>query len=204
MYISLYTDMYPVAWHFHMETHFASLAERQYHNKAQNLITAFDLDELQKLLWIDYYGCYPQLHEKALPKWTNNEPLKVRLSLLISTTSILIILNWERKHCAKSVQIRSFFGSEYRKIWTRKNSVFGHLTQWKARETRNFLCKSSFIWLCVFSSHIKLWYLKVLNARNLSCALTITTHTYLISYLSQLRFFHFPKRYKFTLWCSVQ
>ena len=75
MYISLYTDMYPVAWHFHMETHFASLAERQYHKKAQNLIIAFDLDGLQKLLWVDYYGSYPQLHQKALPNWTNNEPL---------------------------------------------------------------------------------------------------------------------------------
>ena len=36
-------------------------------------------------------------------------------------------------HCVKSVQIRSYFWSvfsfirtEYRKIWTRKNSVFGH------------------------------------------------------------------------------
>ena len=29
-------------------------------------------------------------------------------------------------HCVKSVQIRSFFWSECRKIQTRKNSVFGH------------------------------------------------------------------------------
>ena len=39
------------------------------------------------------------------------------------------------KHCVKSVQIQSFFWSvffcirtEYRKIWTRKNSVFGHFS----------------------------------------------------------------------------
>ena len=31
-------------------------------------------------------------------------------------------------HCAKSVQIRSIFWSEYRKIWTRKDSVFGHFS----------------------------------------------------------------------------
>ena len=29
-------------------------------------------------------------------------------------------------HCVKSVQIRSFFWSEYRKTRTRKYSVFGH------------------------------------------------------------------------------
>ena len=54
-------------------------------------------------------------------------------------------------HCVKSVQIRSFFGPyfpvfglntkiygvnlrnqcEYRKIQTRKNSIFGHFMQWK-------------------------------------------------------------------------
>ena len=39
------------------------------------------------------------------------------------------------KHCVKSVQIQSFFWSvffcirtEYRKIWTRKNSAFGHFS----------------------------------------------------------------------------
>ena len=31
----------------------------------------------------------------------------------------------EQNHCVKSVQMRSFFWSEYRKIRTRKNSVFG-------------------------------------------------------------------------------
>ena len=32
-------------------------------------------------------------------------------------------------HCVKSVQIRSFFWSEYRKIRTRKNSVSGHFSR---------------------------------------------------------------------------
>ena len=39
-------------------------------------------------------------------------------------------------HCVKSVQIRSFYwsmffyiGAEYRKIRTRKNSVFGHFSR---------------------------------------------------------------------------
>ena len=35
----------------------------------------------------------------------------------------------KHKHCVKSVQIRSFFWSEYRKIRTRKNSVFGHFSR---------------------------------------------------------------------------
>ena len=160
---------------------------------------------LSHLIWMgckNYYGLTTMV---LIPNFIRKPYQTGRtMSLLISTTSILIILNWERKHCAKNVQILSFFWSEYRKIWIRKKSVFGHFTQRKARETWNFLCKSSFIWLCVFSSHRKLWYLKVLNARNLPCPLTITTHTYLISYLSQLHFSHFPKRYKFTLWCSVQ
>ena len=32
-------------------------------------------------------------------------------------------------HCVKNIQIRSFFCSKYGKIWTRKNSVFGHFSQ---------------------------------------------------------------------------
>ena len=32
-------------------------------------------------------------------------------------------------HCVKSIQIQSFFWFEYRKIQTRKNSVFGHFSR---------------------------------------------------------------------------
>ena len=35
-------------------------------------------------------------------------------------------LNMRNSHCVKSVQIRSFFWSEYRKIRIRKNFIFGH------------------------------------------------------------------------------
>ena len=38
----------------------------------------------------------------------------------------ILFISW---HCSKSVQIRSFFWSEYRKIRSRKNSVFGHLSR---------------------------------------------------------------------------
>ena len=41
------------------------------------------------------------------------------------------IIRWVN-HCVKSVQIRRFFWSEYRKIRTRKNSIFGYFScsQW--------------------------------------------------------------------------
>ena len=35
---------------------------------------------------------------------------------------------FQKLHCVKSVQIRSFFWSECGKIRTRKNSVFGHIS----------------------------------------------------------------------------
>ena len=37
--------------------------------------------------------------------------------------SYMLYRHWH--HCVKSVQIRSFFWSEYRKIRTKRNSVFG-------------------------------------------------------------------------------
>ena len=39
-------------------------------------------------------------------------------------------------HCVKSVQIRSFFWSEYRKIRSRKNSVFAHFSRSASLEKR--------------------------------------------------------------------
>ena len=46
----------------------------------------------------------------------------------IETVPLLYwVFCWQ--HCLKSFQIRSYFWSEYRKIRTRNNSVFGHFTQ---------------------------------------------------------------------------
>ena len=42
-------------------------------------------------------------------------------------TCIKSINSWN-DHCVKSVQIQSYFWSEYRKFWTRNNSVFGHFS----------------------------------------------------------------------------
>ena len=57
-------------------------------------------------------------------------------------------------HCVKSVQIWSFYGvnlciqSEYRKIWTRENSVFGHFSRSDPEEThfQNFRSCDHLIW----------------------------------------------------------
>ena len=38
----------------------------------------------------------------------------------------LLLQMFNTYHCLKSIQIQSFFWSEYRKIRTRKNLVFGH------------------------------------------------------------------------------
>ena len=58
---------------------------------------------------------------------------------MLPSTGLYSMKNWNIQdipyihHCVKSVQIWSYFWSvfscirtEYRKIWTRKNSVFGH------------------------------------------------------------------------------
>ena len=49
----------------------------------------------------------------------------------IAILSIHTMMNNEiyTMHCLKSVQIRTFFWSEYKKIRTRKNSVFGHVSR---------------------------------------------------------------------------
>ena len=49
----------------------------------------------------------------------------------IAILSIHAMMNNEiyTMHCLKSVQIRTFFWSEYKKIRTRKNSVFGHVSR---------------------------------------------------------------------------
>ena len=60
-----------------------------------------------------------------------NKWVKIQISRLFLT------FNSEGSHCVKNVQIRSFFWylvslriqSECGKIWTRKSSVFGHLSR---------------------------------------------------------------------------
>ena len=49
----------------------------------------------------------------------------INTSLCIMTKNINSI---KPTHCVKSVHIRSFFWSKYRKIRTRKNSVLGHIS----------------------------------------------------------------------------
>ena len=53
-------------------------------------------------------------------------PKRWRTSGVSTVVSNIIQVN---SHCVKSVQIRSFFWSEYRKIRTRKNFVFGHFSR---------------------------------------------------------------------------
>ena len=50
-----------------------------------------------------------------------------------NTIDINLFLHLQ-KHCMKSVQIQSYFWSEYKKIRTRNNSVFGHFS----RSARNY------------------------------------------------------------------
>ena len=57
----------------------------------------------------------------------------------------------KNQHCVKSVQIRSYFcisciWSEYRKIRTRKNSVFGHFSRSENRSFKIELSKEFYAW----------------------------------------------------------
>ena len=68
----------------------------------------------------------------------------------------------ELSHCVKSVQIRSYFWSvffcirtEYRKIRTRKNSVFGHFWRSESNCHSKFLhSKKQYLWECEISHNI--------------------------------------------------
>ena len=62
---------------------------------------------------------FPVLVSDHLAKWQ-----KVLSGENISTYQYECLL--QRFHCVKSVPIRSFVCSEYRKKRTRKNSIFGH------------------------------------------------------------------------------
>ena len=61
-------------------------------------------------------------NDKDLP-WLNDQ---IKSSVLLSTR---IKYLRSASHCVKYVQIRSYFWSEYRKIRTRNNSVFGHFSR---------------------------------------------------------------------------
>ena len=65
---------------------------------------------------------FPVLVSDHLAKWQ-----KVLSGVNISTSQYECLL--QRFHCVKSVQIRSFFWSEYRKKRTRKNFIFGHFSR---------------------------------------------------------------------------
>ena len=74
---------------------------------------------------------------------------KFRNAIFLNLTQILIFQqNVLQEHCVKSVQIESYFWSvfscirsEYRKIRTKNNSVFGHVLR-SDRETPLFLSKA--------------------------------------------------------------
>ena len=85
-------------------------------------------------------ACFKKVEERK------NKPLNQTLSDLAMNTS-------NGNHCVKGVQIRSLFWSEYQKIRTRKNSVFGHFSHCKHQWHRIVLTYSrtifnrTFAWL---------------------------------------------------------
>ena len=60
-------------------------------------------------------------------------------------------------HCVKSVQIRSFLWSEYRKIRTRKNSVLGHFHALKCLGDYRFEPQGMFS-ICLYIRNIHFIY----------------------------------------------
>ena len=74
----------------------------------------------------------------------------------------LIFLESPAENCVKSVQIRSFLWSllsciqsEYRKIWTRKNSVYGHFSHSGVLSTNS--CKSESSTPALLLSAVTMW-----------------------------------------------
>ena len=57
-----------------------------------------------------------------------------------NTIDINLFLHLQ-KHCMKSVQIQSYFWSEYKKIRTRNNSVFGHFSRSESFMFQKFISK---------------------------------------------------------------
>ena len=88
---------------------------------------------LKKRLW---YRCFPVNFAKCLRAPSlQNISKRVLLNIMKLKASLLRLLVvrfqfYDKSHCVKCVQIRSFSGiqSECGKIRTRKNSVFGHFS----------------------------------------------------------------------------
>ena len=51
-----------------------------------------------------------------------------RSVIVFNSASAVDVQQVFERHCVKSVQIRSFFWSVFSRIWTSKNSVFGHFS----------------------------------------------------------------------------
>ena len=93
-------------------------------NNRKNIVT----ENLKNLKILPFYRLCTKAWPKTRKLWVNPKNCDRRKK----ASSIRFT-----KHCVKSVQIQSFFWSvfsciqsEYRKIRIRKNSIFGHFTQW--------------------------------------------------------------------------
>ena len=78
-----------------------------------------------------------------------------------NTIDINLFLHLQ-KHCMKSVQIQSYFWSEYKKIRTRNNSVFGHFSR-SVRDYKSLL-KLGRSYFCIaynFPAHFLHFFLQV-------------------------------------------
>ena len=51
-----------------------------------------------------------------------------RSVIVCNSASAVDVQQVFERHCVKSVQFRSFFWSVFSRIWTSKNSVFGHFS----------------------------------------------------------------------------
>ena len=75
----------------------------------------------------------------AVVKWKSQTPflskckaMKLKIvafSIFKISFNLLYQRIYEPIHCVKSIQIRSYFWSEYRKIRTTNNSIFGHFSR---------------------------------------------------------------------------
>ena len=102
-------------------------------NIDNNCIDSEDISELRGIHYINKLCKKTSQKLNALTRISNYMTFdKRKIYLKAFITSPL--------RCVKSVQIRSYFWSEYRKIRTRNNSVFGHFS----RSVQFSYC--SFVW----------------------------------------------------------
>ena len=71
-----------------------------------------------------------------------------------SLGSFMVIITRYKKHYVKNVQIRSFFWSEYRKVRTRKNFVFGHFSRSELTESSLSNSHSHILKLVLTKNHL--------------------------------------------------